>query len=101
MTGLGLITPDEQGMFTFGAVHRQRASYLDTTLSGHEWNPPDYAHHLTRRARRWRARSSSGWRDVIDLGDITSARGAEGYVALWLRLWGAPQVPMFNIKVVR
>jgi len=44
---------------------------------------------------------SFGWRDVIDLGDITSARGAEGYVALWLRLWGALQVPMFNIKVVR
>lgn len=44
---------------------------------------------------------SFGWRDVIDLGDITSARGAEGYLPLWLRLWGALQVPMFNIKVVR
>jgi 8-hydroxy-5-deazaflavin:NADPH oxidoreductase len=44
---------------------------------------------------------SFGWRDVIDLGDITSARGAESYLPLWLRLWGALQVPMFNIKVVR
>ena len=30
-----------------------------------------------------------GWRDVLDLGDITSARGAEMYLPLWLRLWGA------------
>jgi 8-hydroxy-5-deazaflavin:NADPH oxidoreductase len=44
---------------------------------------------------------SFGWRDVIDLGDITSSRGAEMYLPLWLRLWGALQVPMFNIKVVR
>jgi hypothetical protein len=44
---------------------------------------------------------SFGWRDVIDLGDITSARGTESYLPLWLRLWGALQVPAFNIKVVR
>ena len=41
------------------------------------------------------------WRYVIDLGDITSARGTESYLPLWLRLWGALQIPMFNIKVVR
>lgn len=44
---------------------------------------------------------SFGWRDVIDVGDITSARGTESYLPLWLRLWGALQVPAFNIKVVR
>jgi glutamate/tyrosine decarboxylase-like PLP-dependent enzyme len=33
------------------AAHRQRASYLDATYSGELWNPSDYAHHLTRRAR--------------------------------------------------
>ena len=44
---------------------------------------------------------SFGWRDVIDLGDITSARGTESYLPLWLRLWGALQVPAFNMKVVR
>ncbi len=32
-------------------AHRQRASYLDTLNSSEEWNPSDYAHHLTRRAR--------------------------------------------------
>jgi 8-hydroxy-5-deazaflavin:NADPH oxidoreductase len=45
---------------------------------------------------------SFGWRDVIDLGDLSTARGAEMYVALWLRL--LPAVGgggQFNIKVVR
>ncbi|MGZ9159223.1 MAG: NADPH-dependent F420 reductase, partial [Nitrospira sp.] len=38
-----------------------------------------------------------GWREVIDLGDITTARGVEMYLPLWLRLWGATQTPMLNI----
>jgi predicted dinucleotide-binding enzyme len=42
-----------------------------------------------------------GWRDVIDLGDITAARGAEMLLPIWLRLWGPLQTPMFNFKVVR
>ncbi|WP_026875379.1 NADPH-dependent F420 reductase [Jiangella gansuensis] len=44
---------------------------------------------------------SFGHTDVIDLGDIATARGAEMYVAFWLRLWGAVGSPRFNIKVVR
>lgn len=44
---------------------------------------------------------SFGWRDVMDLGDITSARGQEMYLPLWLRLWGAAKTPMLNIKVAR
>jgi glutamate/tyrosine decarboxylase-like PLP-dependent enzyme len=31
-------------------AHRQRAAYLET-LDSDDWNPSDYAHHLTRRAR--------------------------------------------------
>jgi 8-hydroxy-5-deazaflavin:NADPH oxidoreductase len=45
--------------------------------------------------------SSFGHTDVIDLGDISSARGAEMYLPLWLRLVGALNTPIFNIKVVR
>jgi predicted dinucleotide-binding enzyme len=41
-----------------------------------------------------------GWSDVVDLGDITTARGTEMYLTLWLRIMGATQNPMFNIKVV-
>lgn len=41
-----------------------------------------------------------GWKNVIDLGDIGTARGTESYLPLWLRLWGALGTPDFNIKVV-
>jgi 8-hydroxy-5-deazaflavin:NADPH oxidoreductase len=42
-----------------------------------------------------------GWKHLVDLGDITTARGAEAYVLLWVRLWGAQQTADFNVKVVR
>ena len=42
-----------------------------------------------------------GWQDMIDLGDITNARGTEMYLPLWLRLWGALGSGMFNVKVVK
>ena len=42
-----------------------------------------------------------GWTDVLDLGDLTAARGLEMYIPLWLRLYGAVGRPGFNIKVVR
>jgi 8-hydroxy-5-deazaflavin:NADPH oxidoreductase len=46
-------------------------------------------------------RGSFGWKEVIDLGDITASRATESYLPLWLRLWGALKVGDFNIKVVR
>ena len=33
------------------SAHRQDASYLDALNASGEWNPSDFAHHLTRRAR--------------------------------------------------
>ena len=44
---------------------------------------------------------SFGWTDILDLGDVSSARGPEMYMAMWLRLWGATGTGMVNIKVVR
>jgi predicted dinucleotide-binding enzyme len=44
---------------------------------------------------------SFGWKNVVDLGDITTARGTESYLLLWLRLWGALGTADFNVKVVR
>ena len=43
-----------------------------------------------------------GWRDtdIVDLGDITTARGPEMYVGLWLRLFGVVGHHPFNIRVV-
>lgn len=40
-----------------------------------------------------------GWKDVIDLGDITNARGTEMLLPIWIRLWGALQTPMFGFKI--
>ncbi|MFC0455116.1 hypothetical protein ACFFGR_00905 [Arthrobacter liuii] len=42
-----------------------------------------------------------GHRDIIDPGDITTARGAEMVLPLWLRLFGALGTPDFTFKVVR
>jgi 8-hydroxy-5-deazaflavin:NADPH oxidoreductase len=42
-----------------------------------------------------------GWTDIIDLGDITTARATEMLLPLWLRLFGALQKPVFNFKIVR
>ena len=37
---------------------------------------------------------------VIDLGDITGARGAEMYVMLWVRLWGVVGSAHFNVALL-
>ena len=44
---------------------------------------------------------SFGWTDIIDLGDISTARGTEMLLPIWLRLFGALQKPVFNFKIVR
>jgi 8-hydroxy-5-deazaflavin:NADPH oxidoreductase len=41
-----------------------------------------------------------GWRSVVDLGDITGARGTEHILPIWVRLWGVLGTPAFNIKIV-
>lgn len=42
-----------------------------------------------------------GWKDVLDLGDLTGARAMEAYVTLWVRMYSALGTPMVNTKVVR
>lgn len=42
-----------------------------------------------------------GWKDVIDVGDLSAARGLEMILPLWLRVWGNVKTPIFNFKVVR
>jgi hypothetical protein len=42
-----------------------------------------------------------GWRSIVDLGDITTARGTECYLMLWLRLWRVLGTADFNIRIVR
>jgi len=42
-----------------------------------------------------------GWNDIIDLGDITTARGTEMILPLWVRTWMATQNGYFGFKIVR
>lgn len=58
-------------------------------------NDPDAKAQVTKLLE------SFGWSDVLDLGDIGSARGPEMYMAMWIRLWGATKTGMINVKVVR
>lgn len=59
-----------------------------------------------RRGRRRRAQVGEllqgfGWpaEAILDLGDITAARGMETYLPLWLRLWGATGTGVLNVEV--
>jgi predicted dinucleotide-binding enzyme len=44
---------------------------------------------------------SLGWRNIIDLGDITTARGTEMLLPVWLRLYGTFKSPNFNFHIAR
>jgi predicted dinucleotide-binding enzyme len=46
-------------------------------------------------------RSWFGWRSVIDLGDITTARATEMLLPIWVRLYGTLGTGMFNFKIVK
>ncbi len=45
---------------------------------------------------------SFGWQEknMIDLGDITTARGTEQLLPIWIRLYGTLKTPMFNFNIV-
>lgn len=42
-----------------------------------------------------------GWSDIMDMGDITNARGMEMLLPFWLRAWGALKTANFNYKIVK
>ena len=44
---------------------------------------------------------SFGWRDIIDLGGLNTARGVEMMMPMWLQLFGLFGQPLYNFKVVR
>jgi aromatic-L-amino-acid decarboxylase len=70
------------------AVHTQDASYLDVLHSENpeEWNPSDYAYHLTRRARGlplWFSMAVNGldaYRDAVEAG-LAIARASAALIA--------------------
>ena len=44
---------------------------------------------------------SFGHTDIVDLGDLSTARGTESLLPVWVRLYGVMGTPMFQFKVVR
>lgn len=42
-----------------------------------------------------------GWESPIDLGDLTTARGTEMMLPIWIRLYGAFGHANFNFKIVK
>ena len=42
-----------------------------------------------------------GWTDIIDLGDLSGARGLEMLLPIWLRTWQSTQNGHFAFKIVR
>jgi glutamate/tyrosine decarboxylase-like PLP-dependent enzyme len=72
------------------AVHTQDAQYLEVLHSENpeEWNPSDYAFHLTRRARGlplWFSMAVNGldaYRDAVEAGLAIAGRAAERIEAL-------------------
>lgn len=58
----------------------------------------DYARAATVELLR-----SFGWpaEDILELGDLSAARGLEMVLPLWVRLMSVQGTPLFNFKVVR
>lgn len=44
---------------------------------------------------------SYGWINIIDLGDVSTARGAEMIMPIWTMLMLALKTPIFNFKIVK
>lgn len=44
---------------------------------------------------------SFGWEKIIDLGDISAARGMEQILTVWVRLMSQLGTPMFNFSIVQ
>src|SRR5215210_4228953 len=44
-----------------------------------------------------------GWLsgDILDLGDVSAARGPEMYLPLWVLMMGATGTPRFNVSIVK
>ena len=51
---------------------------------------------VTRWLNEW-----FGWTDVVDVGDLSTARGTEAWLLLWTRLYAAFGSADFNLKLVR
>ena len=59
-------------------------------------NDADAKAEVTRLLKEW-----YGWESCLDLGEMSTARGTEMWLPLWLRIMGALNTSQFNLKIVR
>ncbi|WP_201004780.1 NADPH-dependent F420 reductase [Paenibacillus glycanilyticus] len=59
-------------------------------------NDTEAKNKVSEYLRQW-----FGWKNIIDLGDISSARATEGLLLLTSRIYGALGHSNFNLKVIR
>jgi predicted dinucleotide-binding enzyme len=64
----------------------------DVFISG---NDPEAKARVTELLRTF------GWKNVVDAGDISAARGQEMMLIMWARLFGALQTATFNFHIAR
>jgi hypothetical protein len=72
---------------------RQLAEPSAMFVAGNDQEARDWVHR--ELLERW-----FGWEQVIDLGDITAARGMEMWLPLWVSVMGATKTPAFNLRIV-
>jgi L-2,4-diaminobutyrate decarboxylase len=89
------------------AAHRQHAGYLDAARVGADWNPSDYAIHLTRRARGlpfWFSLAVNGTRAYTDAVEGTLAVAAAARAEIerrsYLELANDPDLTVLCIRRV-
>ncbi len=87
------------------AAHRQHAGYLDAARVGADWNPSDYAIHLSRRARGlpfWFSLAAHGTRAYTDAVEGTLAVSREARAEIerrpYLELANDPDLTVLCIR---
>jgi 8-hydroxy-5-deazaflavin:NADPH oxidoreductase len=76
---------------------------VDPASLGEETNLFICGNERGAKARVIEVLETFGWLsgDIVDLGDLTAARGMEAYVLLWVSMMQALGTPAFNIRIVR
>ena len=93
--------PDQYGNPPFSAWQREHPGVELGTFAEAEHTVFVCGDDAEAKAKVTELLRAFGWTDILDLGDISAARGTEMVLPIWLRLFGALQKPVFNFKIVR
>jgi len=79
MVNPGLVNGGDHSVFLAGNNEEAKAKVSETILKAFGWKEEN----------------------ILDLGDISKARGLEMYLPLWLSVYGSTKTGAFNIKIVK